>query len=811
MSVLNDLISRIENPQLKERIQQETNRLLKQKKFGLVFEEHLPECTPLYDIPVKVGSVAAKKIGYMKDLYKVTYIGGGIAQCENLITHRNESFKLEDLVTVARFGEPIYPYLQYVDSINRAPDSALWHTLIEADNYHALQLLEYLYAGRVDAIYLDPPYNTGAKDWKYNNDYVDETDQYRHSKWLSFMEKRLKLAQKLLNPRDSVLIVTIDEKEYMHLGCLLEELFPEATIQMVSTLISHNGAVRTNSFTRVNEFIYFVMFGDYSMLPTVNTEYVVEGSGVHWQTFRRSNASNVRTSRPYQFYPIYVNRNTKQIVRIGDAINHDVDRFSVEQLPECDAVFPIRDDGTEMLWGVTPEECRKRVEKGYIRASKYTPDKPQSFIIQYLMSGTIEDIESGKIIVDGRQKDGSIIAHNAESKKIMPKSQWNFETHDAREYGTKILKKFGLSDRFNFSKSLYAVHDCLRLFTKNKSDALIIDFFAGSGTTLQAISLLNAEDGGHRRCILVTNNEVSEKEAKALTEEGLHPGDPGWEKYGIARYVTWPRTTCSILGKDVYGKPLEGEYITSLKEDKPHSRKVIQLSLPIPQGKEGTKLKKQILALMGKDKLPQSLAKGECPYIVDEKYTVSILFDDKKADEWLEALSGQDQIHEFYVVTDDNKLFRHCKEAIEEELGDYLEKVPVKIPMADGFAANVIYFKLGFLDKNAVALGRQFRELLPVLWMKAGAKGACPVLEDNNNNNLPNYLIYSKNHFAVLLSEEAYSSFMKAMDKEKDITTIFFVTDSQAAYRSMASPFRDIETYQLYRDYLDNFRINTGR
>ena len=101
--------------------------------------------------------------------------------------HAEEEFALDDLVAVAEFGEPIYPYLKPINSVCNAPDSELWHTLIEADNYHALQLLEYLYAGKVDCIYIDPPYNTGARDWKYNNDYVDSSDAYRHSKWLSFM------------------------------------------------------------------------------------------------------------------------------------------------------------------------------------------------------------------------------------------------------------------------------------------------------------------------------------------------------------------------------------------------------------------------------------------------------------------------------------------------------------------------------------------------------------------------------------------------------------------------------------------------
>ena len=156
-------------------------------------------------------------------------------------------YPVEDLVVTAEFGEAIYPYLKPLDSVCNAPDSALWHTLIEADNYHALQLLEYLYAGKVDCIYIDPPYNTGAKDWKYNNDYVDSSDEYRHSKWLSMMQKRLKIAKNLLNPMDSVLIVTIDEKEYLHLGCLLEEMFPEANIQMITDIINPRGTNRDGS------------------------------------------------------------------------------------------------------------------------------------------------------------------------------------------------------------------------------------------------------------------------------------------------------------------------------------------------------------------------------------------------------------------------------------------------------------------------------------------------------------------------------------------------------------------------------------
>ena len=211
----NDLINQITDTELRDRIQREVDRLAKQKKFGLVFEEHFPECTPLYDMPVKTGcQVMMRDSKEDKAVYTVLKLEDGQVTCARKGSKEEPViFPVSDIVRVAEFGEPIYPYLKPLDSVCNAPDSDLWHTLIEADNYHALQLLEYLYAGKVDCIYIDPPYNTGARDWKYNNDYVDGNDNYRHSKWLSFMQRRLKLAKRLLNPKESVLIVTIDEKE----------------------------------------------------------------------------------------------------------------------------------------------------------------------------------------------------------------------------------------------------------------------------------------------------------------------------------------------------------------------------------------------------------------------------------------------------------------------------------------------------------------------------------------------------------------------------------------------------------------------
>ena len=238
MAAINDLIVQIEDKALQERLQSEINRVTEKKKFGLVFEGHLPELTPIYSAKARKNSKVTLRDRLLADLWRVLSVRAGQAHCRNIGSGEMRIIPVDNLVVVRQFGEPIFPALMPIDRVQNGPEDAPWHTLIEADNYHALQLLEYICGGKVDCIYIDPPYNSGARDWKYNNDYVDENDNWRHSKWLSFIQKRLLLAKRLLNPENSVLIVTIDEKEYLRLGLLLEQVFPKCTIQMVSTLIS---------------------------------------------------------------------------------------------------------------------------------------------------------------------------------------------------------------------------------------------------------------------------------------------------------------------------------------------------------------------------------------------------------------------------------------------------------------------------------------------------------------------------------------------------------------------------------------------
>lgn len=692
MALLQDLIRQIDDPVLRERILQETDKLIEQKKFGLVFEEHLPECTPLYNMPIRVGSKIALKTGYVSDIYTVLRIDGGNAICDRRETHEQKTFRLDEIVVVAEFGEPIYPTLIPIDTVENAPDSDLWHTLIEADNYHALQLLEYLYAGKVDCIYIDPPYNGRQKDWKYNNDYVDPGDQYQHSKWLSMMKKRLYLAKKLLNPKDSVLIVTIDEKEYLHLGCLLEEMFSEAKMQMVSITINPSGAKRDNLFSRADEYAFILLQGK---AHVIHPRGEGDEQEVRWWYLRRTDFASRRGTvkgGTAQFYPIYVNDTTQKIERIGEPLSPDEPLSSVKKYDGLTAVFPIREDGVEMNWGLTGDSLQKLISEGVVRTTPGSENQP--YVFRYLSANYKAKIRSGRWAVKGERPDGTKIVVETEGKITRTTTVWQNKFHDAGQYGTSILKSIVGDGRFSFPKSIYAVQDTLRYFVSDKPNALIIDFFAGSGTTLHAVNLLNAEDGGHRRCIMVTNNEVSADEAKSLTTQGYQPGDEEWEKLGIARYVNWPRTVCSIEGHDINGNPLKGNYI------------------------------------------------------------------------------GSD------------------------------------IPMSDGFKANAAFFKLSFLDKTSVALGKQFAELLPVLWMKGGAIGRCPVL---NTEELPSMLLMPENKMAVLIDETYYSEFDDEVRKHLEIQTVFIVTDSETAYREMIRNYDGKDCYQLYRDYLDNFRINTGR
>lgn len=577
MSRLTDLIASVKakDPMLGADLDREFKVLSTRLPFGLNFERHRPEAVELPLRLIRKGDKARvlprrgstekgdQRLWRVKSIQK----SKKVAELELIGSEQSEqqTVPLDDLVVVAEFRDTIYPGLASTGKVERGGDKP-YHNVINGENYHVLKALTFTHRGRIDAIYIDPPYNTGAKDWKYNNSYVESDDLYRHSKWLAFMERRLLIAKELLKPDESVLIVSIDEKEYLRLGLLLEQIFPEAAIEMVTTVISAKGVARFGQFSRVEEYIYFVrigrsevLLGEQNMLDDSRSATDKIGKKIDWLGLRRREPTARRGARPNQFYPIFVNIESGYIHSIGDPIDDKINREDVAPPHGTYAVWPLRPNGDEGLWGITPETARRYLKHGYIRSRRHNPKEGKASI-HYLPSGTVNALQEGKIAITGHDPDGAVQAVYREKKGVIPKRVWNMPSHNAENGGSVILSRLLPERRFPFPKSLYAVEDALRFFVGDKPNAIIMDFFSGSGTTAHAVMRLNRQDSGCRQCISVTNNEVSADEQKALRKKGLRPGDPKWEALGICDYITKPRIQAAITGKTPTGTPIKGDY-----------------------------------------------------------------------------------------------------------------------------------------------------------------------------------------------------------------------------------------------------------
>ncbi len=700
MAKIEDLIAQISDERLRKALANEVKVLKKTKKFGLVFEEHLPETVRLPNMPVRAGELVALKRESGNQLWRVKGVSKGVATCEmttedsRLTGSSTRVFLLSELVVVRNFGDPIYPALVPVDRVERGGPGKPWHVLINADNFHALQLLLYAYEGKVDVIYIDPPYNTGARDWKYNNDYVDKTDTWRHSKWLSMLKKRLLLAKRLLR-RDGVLVVTIDEHEVHHLGVLLEDLLPEYIRQMVTIVINQKG-VAQGKLSRVEEYAFFC-FGTEAEIPSQNDDLLAPERSdqkrfrtPRWERLLRGGTNSRRQDRKQLFFPIYVNPSIPKITGFGEPLPFE-QQPTLTLEDEQRIAWPFRTDGSLGNWRVSPGTLREYLAKGYVKLGGYDAVR-KTWTILYLGRKAQKQIESGAIKIAGRnEKTGAVSLEFASGEQRQIKTVWHRGTHDSGNYGSSMLKMLlGEGGVFAFPKSLYAVRDTLNILTSNRPDALILDFFAGSGTTFHATALLNSEIGGARRCILVTNNEVTEKNEKTLAAKGLFPGDPEFERHGVAESVAWPRCKASVLGHRADWSVLDGDY-----------------------------------------------------------------------------LSGRQ--------------------------------------LQEGFAENIEYCRLSFLDSAQVARGDAFQAILPILWMMAGCQG---VREDSRGSQ--NLFIPKQSPFAVLIREKEFPAFRARIAERKDITWVFLVTDSEENFAAMRRALgRKYECVQLYKSYLETFRLNT--
>lgn len=681
MANINETISEVAklNPELARQIQ----KYVKNHSYGLVFEHNLPEAVRLYKKQPAVGdtvNILAPRGKKETEENSIPWVVRNINSDMASLEHDGETkdVPVEDLCVIVSYRDVIYPGLKEIDRVERGNPEDPYHMVINSENYHALEALTYAYAGKVDCIYIDPPYNKkDTKDWKYNCNYVDGNDQYKHSKWLAFMERRLKLAKQLLNPKDSMLIIAIDEVECARLSILLEQLFPASNIDMVTTVTNPRGKQRTGRFSRTEEYLFFVQNGN----ATIHQEEDMDATGVtniSWRTMRRSSLNQRRGNHGYgavgpnQFYPIYVNDKGK-IVDIGSPLPETKDITDFPAPEGTTAVFPIRDDGTEMNWAMTNTTCAEMLKKGYIRVGRYTPKKPQKWELSYLLSGVVDDVESGRATIIGKNSDGSIKAIYVDEIKKAPVFVWMRPSHNAETEGTNLLKNiFADEKRFPYPKSLYAVRDCLKYYLDDKPNALVVDFFAGSGTTLHAVNLMNNDDGGHRRCICVTNNEVSEKEENEFISKGLRPYDEEWQKYGIANHVTWPRTVCSIEGHDVNGNPLNGEYLGSdaayedgFKANAVFCELTYESAWPIRLDNAFNAIAPILWMQAGcQGPIIRKIGKS---YLTTDYY--GVLFDYGQASKFCEKVKNTPTIKTVFVVTDDQRRYSNmCKRLPEIEV-----------------------------------------------------------------------------------------------------------------------------------------------
>lgn len=529
---LSTMLSEITDPSLRERIQSEFDEATKNKKFGLVFERHMPEHIALPGVKVRRGlKVMVRGTDTVLTVVKVR---AGIAT--TVLAHPTDDSPQEsvdhpvaDLVVAAEFGDPVYPGLTQVGAAE-GPDTdakAPSHIVINAENHHALQMLQWTHEESVDCIYIDPPYNTGNKTWKYNDNYVGEQDNFRHSKWLSFMEKRLVLARKLLKPT-GVIVVAIDDNEHHRLRMLMDQIFGA---QNFLANIAWQGGVKNDSRFGGGGVDYQVIYGR-TAASLVNAdirwkdlkpgfETLMEAATKSWSDSDHDPAEATKLIRQWWknngagFDPGMKTNNridsTGRLYQTSDLAAPEA-RPNRSRLvlthPVTGGDCPVPANG----WRAQDETLSTWIKEGRIEFGKDHTTTPR--YRRYLDE------------VSTRVPANSFISE--------------------RTAGSKHLSNVLGDRRFPFPKDHQVLMRWLRMVAPK--DGVILDFFGGSGTTAEAVLRLNAEDGGTRQSILVTNNELSSKDDAHLRKAGHEPGSAEYEALGVFHHVTKPRIETVVTG-----------------------------------------------------------------------------------------------------------------------------------------------------------------------------------------------------------------------------------------------------------------------
>lgn len=706
MSRLTDLIqqAKAKDPQLGEDLESEFRALSSRRQFGLNFERHRPEAVQLPQRQVRRGDkvriLPPRGLTSRGDqrLWRVETIKDGTATLYLDDANQPElevARPLDDLVVVAEFRDTIYPGLISTGRVQHGGEKP-FHTVINGENFHVIKALTYTHRGKIDAIYIDPPYNTGARDWRYNNDYVEGDDSYRHSKWLAFMERRLLLAKDLLNPDNSVLMVTIDEKEVHRLALLLEDIFPESRAQMVTVVINAPGQARLHELARVDEQVFFLFFGDAQPAAVgddlLNAKPSHNPDTVRWESLLRSGTNSRRVDRPALFYPVFVDPSTRRLVDVGDSKPLAASRSDWTVPAGTAAIWPLKSDGSEGNWRASPDYLRNLHQRGYVKVGDYKEGAGRG-TIWYLGKSAISKIESGEIEVTGQTENGEVIVAPGtgptSQRTSTAKTVWNRSAHHAGWYGSALVRAFLPGRSFPFPKALYAVEDALRIVVAGKPDAIVLDYFAGSGTTAHAVMRLNHQDGGRRQCILVTNNEVAAGEQAALREKGLRPGDADWERWGICDHVTKPRVRAAITGLTPAGEPVKGMYKFvdefAMADGFEENAEFFTLTYENPLAVGHNRAFEKVAPLLW---LRAGGVGRRIDTVPDDGWAIAdtygILFDLDKAAEFVAAIRELTKVRTVFVVTDDDRRFQ----SVSRMLPDGVEPVRLYESYLTNFQVN---------------------------------------------------------------------------------------------------------------------------
>lgn len=472
-----------------------------------------------------------------------------------------------------------------------------------------------------------------------------------------------------------MLIVTIDEHEVHTLGVLLAQVFPDYLRYMVTIIINPKGTAKAN-FSRVDEQAFFVV-PNLGKLDVISAKPVVtarneipaeetdedldlpdeededsqsdltQNEMLEWEyqhARRRGTESSYRHQRPNQFYPIYIDETKKTVVKIGESVPLEC-QPNFDKVNGLRPIWPIDLEGNHRCWRFAPNSMGHELSLGNLFVGKHN-----------------------------RQHDSwtlNIRRPKKQSKKL--KTVWVETPYDAGTHGTGILRKLlGAPGLFAFPKSVYAVRDCLAAVVRERPNALIVDFFAGSGTTFHATCLLNAEDGGRRRCVLVTNNEVSEEQTRTLHKQGHYKGDSEFEKFGIFERVTRPRCAAVVTGKRPDGTPVPGNHIGGrpLSDGFEENVTFFRLNYLDPDHVDRGHQFAAIAPLLWMEAggigatWEDDAVKGEPGYSLPPGTRYGVLFKESRFRQFADALAARPDITHVFLVTDSEEAYAEMRAAL---------------------------------------------------------------------------------------------------------------------------------------------------